>query len=542
MAPSRQTDSPSDLDYDAIIIGAGMSGLYQLYRLRELGLRVRVLEAGTNVGGTWYWNRYPGARFDSESYSYGYSFSKELLEEWDWSEHFAGQPETLRYLNHVADKFDLRGDIQFESRVTAAHYDEGTQSWALTLEDGSRFRTRFLITAIGPLSTPTLPNIEGRDSFKGPSFHTAQWPHEPVDFKGKRVAVIGTGATGVQTIQTIAKDVGHLTVFQRTPNWCAPLHNGKIDAETQKAIKAGYPEMFARCQETFACFLHTPDPRGTFEVSDEEREAFYEKLYGERGFGIWQGNFRDILTDREANATISDFVARKIRERVKDQAVAEKLIPKNHGFGTRRLPLETHYFEVYNRDNVELVDIMETPIERITPEGIKTSAREFEFDIIIYATGFDALTGSFDKIDLRGTGNARLKEKWKHGPQTYLGIMVHEFPNMMMLMGPHTALGNIPRSIEYSVEWVTGLMRFARDENLTRLEATTAGVDSWTDHVKALGVGLLSNEVNSWMTGINSNVEGKQTRIIARYSGSAPAYRARCDEVAAKGYDELRLG
>ena len=542
MAPTRQADSPSDLNYDAIIIGAGMSGLYQLYRLRELGLRVRVLESGTNVGGTWYWNRYPGARFDSESYSYGYSFSKELLEEWDWSEHFAGQPETLRYLNHVADKFDLRRDIQFKSRVTAAHYDEGTQIWSLTLEDGTSFRTRFLITAIGPLSTPTLPNIEGRDSFKGASFHTAQWPHEPVDFKGKRVAVIGTGATGVQTIQTIAKDVGHLTVFQRTPNWCAPLHNGKIDAETQKTIKAGYPEMFARCQETFACFLHTPDPRGTFEVSDEAREAFYEKLYGERGFGIWQGNFRDILTDRKANATISDFVARKIRQRVKNQALAEKLIPKNHGFGTRRLPLETFYFEVYNRDNVELVDITETPIERITPEGIKTSAREFEFDIIIYATGFDALTGSFDKIDFRGAGNARLKEKWKQGPQTYLGIMVHEFPNMMMLMGPHTALGNIPRSIEYSVEWVTGLMRFAQANKLTLIEATTAGVESWTDHVKALGVGLLSNEVNSWMTGINSNVEGKQTRIIARYSGSAPAYRARCDEVAAKGYEELRLG
>jgi cation diffusion facilitator CzcD-associated flavoprotein CzcO len=542
VATSRQTDDPSDLDYDTIIIGAGMSGLYQLYRLRELGLKVRVLEAGTNVGGTWYWNRYPGARFDSESYSYGYSFSKELLEEWDWSEHFAGQPETLRYLNHVADKFDLRRDIQFRSRVTGAHYGEDTRSWTLTLEDGSRFRTRFLITAIGPLSTPTLPRIEGLGDFKGASFHTARWPKEPVDFTGKRVAVIGTGATGIQTIQTIASQVRHLTVFQRTANWAAPLHNGKIDAETQQRIKASYPEMFARCQETFACFVHTPDTRGAFEVSDEEREANYERLYGERGFGIWQGNFKDILTDRKANATISDFVARKIRQRVKDQAVAEKLIPKNHGFGTRRVPLETFYYEVYNQDNVELVDINETPIERITQAGIKTSAREFEFDIIIYATGFDAITGSFDKIDFRGAGEARLKEKWKHGPQTYLGIMVHEFPNMMMLMGPHTALGNIPRSIEYSVEWVTGLVRFARDNHLTLIEATTAGVDSWTDHVKALGVGLLSNEVNSWMTGINSNVEGKQTRIIARYSGSAPAYRARCDEVAAKGYDELRLG
>jgi cation diffusion facilitator CzcD-associated flavoprotein CzcO len=532
----------SGLDFDAIIIGAGLSGMYQLHRLRELGLKVRVFETGTDVGGTWYWNRYPGARFDSESYSYGYSFSKELLDEWEWSEHFAGQPETLRYCKYVADKFDLRRDIQFRSRVSTSVYDEATRSWTITLEDGSRHSTRFLITAIGPLSTPTLPRIEGVDSFKGQSFHTARWPKDPVDFAGKRVAVIGTGATGVQTIQTIASEVGHLTVFQRTPNWCAPLHNGKIDAETQRKIKAGYPEMFARCQETFACFIHTPDPRGAFEVSDEVREAFYEKLYGERGFGIWQGNFKDILIDRKANATISDFVARKIRQRVKDPKVAEKLIPKNHGFGTRRLPLETHYYEVYNRDNVELVDITETPIERITPKGIKTSAREFEFDIIIFATGFDAITGAFDKIDFRGLDGVRLKDKWKSGPETYLGLMVHQFPNMMMLMGPHTALGNIPRSIEYSVDWVTALVRFAQEKGLTRLEATTEGVASWTDHVKALGVGLLSNEVDSWMTGINRNVEGKNVRIVARYSGSAPAYRVRCDEVAAKGYSELRLG
>ncbi len=455
MTASRPTETSlaaaRGLDYETVIIGAGMSGLYQLHRLRELGIKARVFEAGTNVGGTWYWNRYPGARFDSESYSYGYSFSQ------------------------------------------------------------------------------------------GQSFHTARWPREPVDFAGKRVAVVGTGATGVQTIQTIAGDVEHLTVFQRTPNWCAPLHNGKIDAETQAKIRAGYPEMFARCQETFACFIHTPDPRGAFEVSDEEREAFYEKLYAERGFGIWQGNFRDILIDRKANATISDFVARKIRQRVKDPKTAEKLIPKNHGFGTRRLPLETFYYEVYNRDNVELVDLTETPIARITPEGIRTSARDYQFDIIIYATGFDAITGSFDKIDFRGVQGMRLRDKWKSGPQTYLGLMVDGFPNMMMLMGPHTALGNIPRSIEYSVDWVTRLLRFARDNGLTRLEATAAGVASWTDHVRALGVGLLSNEVNSWMTGINSNVDGKQTRIVARYSGSAPAYRARCEEVAANGYDELTL-
>jgi cation diffusion facilitator CzcD-associated flavoprotein CzcO len=529
------------LDYDAIIIGAGISGLYQLLRLRELGMRVRVFEAGTGVGGTWYWNRYPGARFDSESYSYSYSFSQELLEEWNWSEHFAAQPETLRYLNHVADKFDLRRDIQLRSRVAAATYQGATRSWDVALQDGSHFRARFLITAIGPLSSPTLPRIEGRDSFQGQSFHTATWPHEPVDLVGKRVAVIGTGATGVQTIQTIAKTVGHLTVFQRTPNWCAPLHNSKIDAATQQKIKAGYPEMFKRCQETFACFLHTPDPRGTFEVSAQEREAFFEKLYAEPGFGIWQGNFRDILTDRRANAEISDFVARKIRQRVKDPKVAEKLIPTNHGFGTRRVPLETRYYEVYNQDNVTLVDLTETPIERITPNGIETSGTNYEFDTIIFATGFDAITGSFDRIDISGIDGLRLKHKWRDGPQTYLGVLVEGFPNMMMLMGPHTALGNIPRSIEYNVDWVTGLMRYAREHHLTRVQATEAGVASWTDHVKALGVGLLSNEVNSWMTGVNTNVDGKQTRIIARYSGSAPAYRARCDEVAAKNYQELAL-
>lgn len=545
MTVSHETDSPTDVapvrEYDVIIIGAGISGLYQLYRLRELGLRVLVLEAGTGVGGTWYWNRYPGARFDSESYSYAYSFSKELLEEWNWNEHFAPQPETLRYLNHVADRFDLRRNIQFRSRVTASHYQEEARIWDVTLEDGALFRSRFLVTAIGVLSAPVMPRLEGVKTFTGQSFHTARWPHDPVSFEGKRVAVIGTGATGVQTIQEVAKTAGRLTVFQRTPNWCTPLHNRTISAEEMAKIKAGYPEMFKRCQETFACFLHTPDPRGTFDVTPEEREAFFEKLYASPGFGIWQGNFKDILTNREANKAISDFVARKIRERVKDPKVAEKLIPKDHGFGTRRVPMETHYYEVYNQPNVQLVDIKETPIERITAKGIKTSDTDFEFDIIIYATGFDAITGAFDRIDIRGVDGLRLRDKWAGGPRTYLGIMVEAFPNMMMLMGPHTALGNLPRSIEYSVEWVTGVIRHTRDHGLTHVAATAAGVESWTDHVKSLGVGLLSNEVNSWMTGINTNIEGKNTRIIARYSGSAPAYRARCDQVTADGYRELAL-
>lgn len=531
------------LDYDAIIIGAGISGMYQLIKLRdELGLKVKVFEAGTDIGGTWYWNRYPGARFDSESWSYGYSFSKELLQEWDWTEHFSPQPETLRYLRHVADKFDVRRDIQFKSRVTAAHYLEALSGWEVTLEDGSKHTARFLITCIGALTVPTMPRVEGISDFAGPSFHTARWPHEPVSFEGKRVAVIGTGATGIQTIQEVAKTVGHLTVFQRTPNWSAPLHNSRIDKKTMEGIKTRYDEIFARCQETAGCFIHTADPRSTFDVSDEEREAFFEELYASPGFGIWQGNFRDILTDRKANALISDFIARKIRERVKDPAIAEKLIPKNHGFGTRRVPLESGYFEVYNQPNVKLVDISETPIERVTAKGIKTSDAEYEFDLIIYATGFDALTGAFDHIDFRGKGGRRLKDDWKGGPKTFVGMQVEGYPNMFMIIGPHTALGNIPRSIEYNVEWVTDIIRHMKERGIDRAEATPEAVAAWTENVHACGVGLLSNEVDSWMTGVNRNVEGKTVRIIARYSGTAPDYRAWCDRVADGGYKEITFG
>ena len=535
------TSTETVTDFDAIVIGAGVSGLYQLYRLRELGLKVRVFEAGTGVGGTWYWNRYPGARFDSESWTYGYSFSQELLDEWDWEEHFAAQPETERYLNYVADKFDLRRDIQCKSRVTAAHYQEDTRTWDVTLEDGRRYSTRFLITAVGVLSAATMPTIPGVATFQGQSCHTHDWPKEPVRFEGKRVAVIGTGATGVQTITEVAKTAGHLTVFQRTPQWCAPLHNAKIGKEEMSRIRANYAEIFARCQETYGCFIHATDPRATHEVTPEEREAFWEKLYGEPGFGIWMGNFRDILVDREANTLISDFLARKIRQRVTDPAVAEKLIPQNHGFGTRRVPLESGYFEVYNQPNVNLVDLTETPIERITPTGITTSDAAYAFDIIIYATGFDAITGAFDRIDVRGVDGVSLKAKWQDGPQTFLGILVDGFPNMLMVMGPHAGLGNFPRAAEYSADWVTRLIRFARDRALTRIEATAAGAKAWTDHVLAASEGLLFTEVDSWMTGINRNVEGKQVRRIMRYSGGHPAFRARCEAVAADGYRDLAL-
>lgn len=530
-----------NLDYDAIVIGAGVAGIYQLYKLRNLGMSVRVFEAGTGVGGTWYWNRYPGARFDSESYSYGYSFSQELLDEWDWSEHFASQPEILTYLQHVVAKFDLIKDIQFSSDVQSAIYSDATRSWEIQLQDGSRFTSRFLITGIGLLSQPTLPRIAGIDTFKGQSFHTSRWPHEPVTYAGKRVAVIGTGATGVQTIQEVCKDVGHLTVFQRRPNWCAPLHNAKIGPHEMNDIRASYTEIFETCNQTAAGFLHTADERSTFEVAEKDRYEFWENLYASKGFGIWQGNFKDVLSDPKANKAMSDFIADKIRSRVDDPNTAEKLIPKDHGFGTRRVPLETQYYESYNRDNVELIDIIETPIEKITPEGIVTTDREFEFDIIIYATGFNAILGSYDRINIVGVDGRKLKEQWSEELSTFLGIQINNFPNLFMILGPHALLGNNPRSIEFNVEWITDLIEHMEAGKLTRAEATNEAVAGWYRHVLEEGEGLLANQIDSWMTGVNSNLDGRQKRIVARYSGTQSTFRKRCREVAASGYAELNL-
>jgi cation diffusion facilitator CzcD-associated flavoprotein CzcO len=524
--------------YDVLVIGAGISGMYQLYRLRELGLSVRVFEAGNGVGGTWYWNRYPGARFDSESWTYGYSFSDEVLREWEWSEHFAAQPETLRYCNFIADKFDLRRDIEFDRRIATAAYDEAANQWEIGTADGHRARAQFLITAIGPLSAPTMPAIHGVETFGGESYHTGTWPHHPVSFAGKRVGVIGTGATGVQTITEVAKTAGHLTVVQRTPNWCAPLRNSAIDAATQARLKTSYREIFAICRESFGCFIHQVDPRNALEVSAEEREALFEKLYGEPGFGIWMANFRDVLIDRDANATVTEFMRRKIRQRVTDPVVAEKLIPTNHGFGTRRVPLESGYYEVFNQANVRLVDLRETPIERITPAGIKTSDAEHELDMIIYATGFDAITGAFDRIDIRGRDGRRLREKWADGPRTYLGLQIEGFPNLFTLVGPHNAATfcNIPRCVEQNVDWVTALLRHMREHGHVRVEATGEAEQGWTEHVHDTGRRMLFTQVDSWMMGINSNLPGKQKRTFIVYAGGAPKYREKCDQVVAEGY------
>ena len=526
--------------YDAIIIGAGVSGLYQLHRLRELGLNVRVFESGSDVGGTWYWNRYPGARFDSESWSYGFAFSEELLQEWNWREHFSAQPDTLAYIEYAADKFDFRRDVSFNHLLQAADWNEEQRRWLLTFDNGDRYSATVFIPALGPLSAFTMPVIEGVGSFKGPAYHTARWPKEPVDFSGLRVGIIGTGATAIQAITEIAKDVGHLTVFQRHPNWSAPLHNSVITDEEQKDIKARYPEIYQRCRETLTCFIHNPDPRKALDLTAEEREAFWEQRYSEPGFGIWVGNFADVLIDKRANKLLSDFMEKKIRARINDQAIADKLIPTNHGFGTRRVPLESGYFEVYNQDNVRLVDINETPIERITPKGIQTTAEEHEFDLIIYATGFDGVTGPYDRIDIRGPNRRSLKEDWAEGiPRTFLGVQAEGFPNMIMVLGPHTARGNIPRNSEQIIDFNTGLIKHMFDNNLTRVEPRAEAVAEWGVHVDEAAAPLLSSQVKSWQTGVNRNVAGRDVLRVLGYSGSAVKYRRIGEKVAAGGYQEF---
>ncbi len=529
----------SDFDHEVIIIGAGVCGIYQLHRLLELGLDVTVLEAGSGPGGTWFWNRYPGARFDSESYTYGYSFSPELLDEWDWSEHFAAQPETLRYLNHVVDRFGLRPHMQFDAKLERATYDEPSRSWTLDLADGRSLTCRFLMTALGLLSAPTLPSIDGMESFVGQSFHTYHWPHEPVELSGKRVAVIGTGATGVQVIAEIADKVDQLTVFQRRPNWCAPLHNGPISPEEMAAIKASYDEIFERCAETPGGFIHGPVRTPVSEVPEHEKLAFWEELYASPGFGVWLGNYRDVLMDEEANAEFTAFVADKIRSRVDDPAIAEKLIPTDHGFGTRRVPLETNYYEAYNRDNVQLVDLNDTPIQRIEPAGIQTSERLHEFDVIIYSTGFDAVTGAFDRIDFVGVDGRKLRDKWMDGPITYLGMQTNGFPNLITLAGPTagSVSTNFPRGIETGVDWATDLIEHMRANDFTRIEATPEAEADWTDHVKELYGMLLLSKAESWFTGFNSNVPGHDKIRHLIYNGGAPKYRKHLEQVAAAGYE-----
>ena len=533
-------DTRDELDYEVIVIGAGVAGIYQIKRLTDLGVNATVLESAADLGGTWYHNRYPGARFDSESYTYGYSFSRELLDEWHWKERFSSQPENLRYLNFVADKFDLRRHMQFNCRVQAMHYDDNTHSWRLVLDDGRELRCRFVIMALGLLSAPTPPRFDGMDSFKGRSFHTYHWPHEPLDLSAKKVAIIGTGATAIQIIAEIADKVGDLTVFQRRPNWAAPLNNSTISDAEMAAIRARYDDIFATCARTPGGFEHEPDRRGFYDVSREERVALWDRLYDEPGFGIWLQNFAEIFTDEAANAEISEYIAGRIRERVKDPQVAEKLIPKDHGFGVQRVPLETHYYEAYNRDNVHLVDISETPITRITETGLSTSAEDFEFDVIVYATGFDAITGAYDRIEIHGTDGRTLREQWHDGPATFLGMFVHGFPNMLMPAGPQSgsASTNYPRGIETGVNWCTEFLQHVRAEGATRFEPTAEAEQRWTEHVTKMYSTMLMRKAKSWFTGYNSNVPGHEHGKVRYfvYNGGTPKYVKRITGVRDEGY------
>ena len=529
-AASGMTDDVQK--FDVVVIGAGVTGLYALYRMRELGLSVQVLDEATGVGGTWYWARYPGCRFDSESYSYGYSFSEELLQEWDWKEHYSGQPENERYLNYVADKFDLRKDIRFSTRVASATYNEDENLWQVEGTDGYRVNGQFLVTAVGLLSAGYIPDFEGINEFKGAWCHTGRWPKEGMDLAGKRVGVVGTGATAVQLIPMIAPEVAHLTVFQRTANYCAPLRNGPIDDETQKEIKANYPEIFRICNETAGSFMHEFDQRSAMSVTPEERLKQYESLWQKSGFAKWLSNFYDVMVPGEANEDYAEFVRNKIRERVHDPVVAEMLVPKDHTFGAKRVPCETNYYDTYNRDNVLLVDVRESPIESITPTGVKTAAAEYDLDVIIYATGYDAVTGALLNIDIYGEDGVLLKEKFENGPRTYMGISCAGYPNLFTVNA--ASVGNFVRAAEPLIDWVADCICHVRDSGYSQIEPTAEAEDSWVNHVNEDGEKILRTKAANWFVG--ANIPGK-ARALLTAPDTAPAMRAKRAEVAANGYE-----
>ena len=528
--------------FDALVVGAGFSGLYQLLCLRDrLGLSVKVLEGGAGVGGTWYWNRYPGARCDSESHSYCYSFSEELWREWEWSEKYPGPPEIMRYLNHVADKFDLKRDIRFNTKVESAHYDEKENVWRVTAHTGDTYTTQFLITAVGCLSTANVPDIPGLETFQGKWYHTGHWPHEGVDFRGKRVGQVGTGSTGIQAAPVIAETAKHLTVFQRTANYSVPARNGPLTAEFKQWIKDNAEEIRTTMHAAVNGHPFLLSETLALSVSPEEREAIYEKAW-ETGGLRFRGAFRDLVTSNEANATAVAFLKRKIREIVKDPATAEKLANIDHPYAAKRPPIDTDYFETFNRDNVDLIDIRADPIERITPAGIRTkSGADYPLDIIVFATGFDGMTGSLLKMDIRGRDDLSLKEAWAAGPRNYIGLQVAGFPNMFMVTGPGSpsVLCNMPVAIEQHVEWITDCIAHLRSEGLTRIEPKEEAVESWIAQVNAAAnATVLPQAKHSWYLG--ANIPGKP-RVFMPYAGGMAHYRKICADVAARNYEGFVL-
>ncbi|MSP76283.1 MAG: NAD(P)/FAD-dependent oxidoreductase [Rhodospirillaceae bacterium] len=533
--------TPSTRELDVAIVGGGLGGLYAIHRLRGMGWKVRAYEAGSGVGGTWFWNRYPGARCDVESLEYSYSFSDELQQDWKWPERYGNQPEILQYINHVADRFDLRRDVQLNTRIVSALFYQETGLWTLRTDTGEEVRARYCVMAAGNLSTPRVPAFKGIGDFKGKWYHSGLWPHEGVDFTGLRVGVVGTGSSGVQMIPLIARQAKHLHVFQRTANFSLPARNGPMDLERERSHKADYPARRRAAYDTpFAIGGYPRPTRSALDVPAEERNAAYEAKWQEGGSISYLYTYNDLLVNKEANDTASEFARNKIRGLVKNQATAELLAPKDHPIGTKRLCLDTGYYETYNRDNVTLVDVRRDPIAEITPTGLRTAEKEFELDALVFATGFDAMTGALREIDIRTSDGAVLAEKWAGGPLTYLGLMVAGFPNMFVVTGPGSpgVKTQMIASIEQHVDWIAGCLDHLRAQKLDRIEPAEQAESDWVGHVNAVADSTLYPLANSWYVG--ANIPGKP-RVFMPYVGGFDRYKQRCDAVAASGYEGFTL-
>ena len=545
MAHDTMVDTSNDrrrtTELDALVIGAGFAGLYQLLCLRDrLGLSVQALEAGGGVGGPWYWNRYPGARCDSESHVYWYTFSRELMREWEWSERYPGQAEILRYLNFVADRFDLKRDIRFDTRVVAATYDEEANRWRVRTDSGDTYVVKFLITAVGCLSTANVPIIPGLKDFAGDWYHTGQWPHEGVDFTGKRVGMIGTGSTGIQAAPVIAASAKHLTVFQRTANYSVPARNAPLTAEFRQYIKEHAQDIRAFTHETLNGMAFRIESRLAVETAPEERETIYEAAW-ERGGLQFRAAFQDMLVDKRSNDTAADFIKRKIRSIVKDPATAAILSDIDHPYAAKRPPIDTNYFETYNRANVTLVDLRAAPIERISPAGVCTTEAEYPLDILVFATGFDAMTGPMLRMNIRGRDGVALQDAWEAGPRTYLGLQVAGFPNLFTITGPGSpsVLCNMPVAIEQHADWITDCIEHMRAEGLECIEARPDSVEKWVAEVNEVASKtVFPLAKHSWYLG--ANIPGKP-RVFMPYAGGMVRYREICADVAARGYEGFML-
>ncbi len=526
--------------YDVVVVGAGFAGMYMLHRLRGQGLSARVYEQGGDVGGTWYWNRYPGARCDVESMQYSYSFDDELQQQWNWSERYAPQPEILKYANHVADRFNLRSDIQLDTRVDRAVFDENANTWSVATSDGKTVTAKYVVLATGCLSNARMPDIKGLADFKGKVYHTGHWPHEPVDFTGQRVAVIGTGSSGIQAVPVIAGQARHLTVFQRTANFSIPARNAALTEKERQAFRSNYPEIrrFAREEARNGIYTELPD-RGALDDGDNERRAKYEARWN-RGGLTFMAAYNNLALDKAANDTAAGFVRDKIAEIVEDPQTAKLLQPNNHPIGSKRICIDTDYFATFNRPNVTLVDIKSDPIREILPHAVRTSAREIEVDALVLATGFDAMTGSVAKIDIRGRNGQTLNQKWAEGPKTYLGLMSAGFPNLFVITGPGSAsvLSNMIVSIEQHVDWITDCIAYMRDRSLVAMEARQDAEDKWVAHVNEVAHTTLYPQANSWYMG--ANIPGKP-QIFMPYIGGVGLYRQICNDVAAKGYEGFAM-